>query len=305
MGGGKTRPERAPAAQGSARIEGAIREQQARIAAATATLAAAAVEDIHQGRVAARRLRSLLKTFRPLLEPRRDRLYRASLRSFAQALGTVREADVRRELLLGLARADDRLRPADRRRLAVLLDDLCIAEREHLRRHVQEPGWAALCRALERHRAGHALFAVRDAELADLAVLAARAWRRPVRLLRDQPETTEELHELRLALKHCRYALEAIADLSPKATAQLLRRLRAAQDCIGEHRDTLLAEHWVRTQERALGRPLVASLVEDLAGRERSLRRQAVGRARKVLAAWQAWRDATRRLRKSANRGPR
>jgi CHAD domain-containing protein len=299
----KSRPGPVPAAQGSARIESAIREQQARIAAATTTLATAGVEDVHQGRVAARRLRSLLKTFRPLLEPRRARLYRVDLRSFARALGRVREADVRREMLVALARADDRLGPVDRRRLTVLLDDLCIAERDHLRRHLQEPGWAALCRALERHRHGEALFTVRDADLADVVALVAGACRRPVRLLRKRPETTLELHELRLALKHCRYALEPIADVAPKATVQLLRRLRAAQDRIGEHRDTLLAEHWVRTQERALGRPLVAQLVADLAARERALRRQALRRARKVLTASQAWREATRRVRKAAKPG--
>lgn len=294
-----------PPAPGSARVEDAIREQQRRISASATTLATAGVEDVHQGRVAARRLRSLLKTFGPLLEPGRARLYRADLRSFARALGAVREADVRKELLLALARADASLPPDDRRRLGALLDDHCIAERENLRRHLQEPGWGALCRALERHGAGKALFTVRDAGLADVVELAASAWRRPVRMLRDEPETAAELHELRLAFKHCRYALEPIADVAPKATVRLLRRLRAAQDRIGEHRDVLLTEHWVSAQERALGRSLVASLLEDLSGHERILRRQAAGRARKVLPAWRAWRDATRRLRKAGKRDPR
>src|SRR5512137_967481 len=116
-------------APGSARLEEAIREQQRLLAAAAAALETAGVEDVHRGRVAARRLRSILKTFRPLLEPRRDRLYRADLRSFAQALGAVREADVRRELLVELARADAAITPADRRRLGVLLDDQRITSR--------------------------------------------------------------------------------------------------------------------------------------------------------------------------------
>ncbi len=54
--------------------------------------------------------------------------------------------------------------PADRRRLGVLLDDLRIASREQPappRR--PSPAGRALCAALERHRAGTALFAVRDA----------------------------------------------------------------------------------------------------------------------------------------------
>lgn len=291
-----------PVAPGSARIESVVREQQQRLAAALGALDTAGVEDVHGARVAARRLRSMLKTFRPLLDERRARLYRAHLRSLAHALGTVREADVRRDLLLALARYDEQVGSAERRRLGVLLDDACISARDSLRRHRAESGWAALCGALERHRAGTALFAVRDADLHEVVRLVARTWRRPVRLLRQPPEDTAELHELRLAFKHCRYALETVADIAPKATARLLRRLRAAQDRIGEHRDTLLAEHWVRENERTLGRPLVGRLVEDLRRHEKGLQRQSAARAVKVLDAWTAWREATRPVRREARR---
>ena len=86
------------------------------------------------------------------------------------------------------------------------------------------------------------------------------------------------------------------------ALERLLRRLRGAQDRIGEHRDTLLAEHWVRENERALGRPLVGRLVAGIGIREQRLRRQSAARAAKVLEAWQAWRDATGRVRRGASR---
>lgn len=295
----------APLAPGSERVRDAIREQQQRLSAATRVLEAAGVEDIHGSRVSARRLRSLLKTFGPLLDERRIGLYRADLRSFARSLATVREADVRRELLLALARADPSVSAAERRRLGVQLEDQRIAARENLRRHLAEPGWAALCGALERHRVGDALLAVRDAEMAEVLALVARGWRRPVRLLRRQPADAAELHELRLAFKHCRYALESVADIAPKPTARLLRRLRAAQDRIGEHRDVLLADHWVREHERTLGRSLVRRLGEDLGQREEILRRQSALRAARVLDAWQTWRDATRRLRAGASRDQR
>jgi len=293
------------AAPGSARVQAAIRGQQRRIAAAIATLDAAAVADVHDARVAARRLRSLLKTFRPLLARRRVRLYRADLRSFARTLGSVREADVRRELLVSLAREDEGLRPADRRRLAVLLDDGCIAAREQLRRHTAGHDWQALCRTLRRRAADRALLSVPGAELGEVVTLVARAWRRPVRLLRRRPRDAAELHQLRLAFKHCRYALESVADVEPEAARRLLRRLRSAQDCIGEHRDTLLAEYWVREHERALGRPVVRRLAEDLRRRERLLRRQSGVRAAKVLDAWSDWHGANRRVRQGASRDRR
>jgi CHAD domain-containing protein len=283
---------------GSLRVEAAIREQQ-RMLAAAAAIESSGVEDVHRGRVAARRLRSMLKTFRPLLEPRHARLYRVDLRSFARSLAGVREADVRQQLLAAIAARDATLTPADQERLASLLADARIAAREALHRHRSEPGWAALQGALERHASGPGLIVDHGASLARVLSLVAGSWRRPVRLLENEPESTAELHELRLSLKHCRYALEPVADVAPKATARLMRRLRNAQDCIGEHRDALLAAHWVKSNERLLGRDAAARLVADLERRERQLRHRARKRCQEVLAAWRNWRKATRRIRKA------
>ena len=295
-----TRPRRPADAPGSARVAAALLEQRRRIARAAATLDAPGVDAVHGARVAARRLRSMLKTFRSLLDERRARVYRTDLRRFAQSLGTAREADVRKDLLLAAVRDDASLLPADRERLAALLDDACLAARDQLRRRTAGPEWGALCRALQRQGASRSLLAVHDAELGTVVRLAARAWRRPVRLLRQRPTSTAELHELRLAFKHCRYALEPLADVAPKATERLLRRLRAAQDRIGEHRDLILAAHWVLQNERPLGRPLVARIVADLERQERVLRRQSAARAARVLTAWREWQDATRRIRSAA-----
>ena len=297
-------PSVAAPAAGSTRVEAAIREQQRLLAAAAASLDTAGVEDIHQSRVAARRLRSLLKTFRPWLEPRRARLYRVDLRSFARSLAAVREADVRRDMLVSMVRGNPSVTATDRRQLSVLLDDLCIAARDGLRRHLREPGWMALRRALERHSASSdALFVVRDASLAGMFTLVGRAWRRPERLLRDEPQSATELHELRLALKHCRYALESVADVAPTTAARLMRRLRAAQDGIGEHRDAVLARHWVLSNERSLGRVLTRRLLKLLDRREASLRKRAAARSRKVLPAYRAWRKASRRVKQAARSG--
>lgn len=286
------------------RIEAAVREQQRLLGAALA-LESAGVEDVHRGRVAARRLRSILKTFRPLFEPRRARLYRVDLRSFARSLAGVREADVRRELLVSLAERAEAMPPGERERLDAVLEDARIAARQALGRHRREPGWLALRKALERHAAGQALLTDRNASLRQVLVLVERSWRRPAKLLADDPRTPLELHEVRLALKHCRYALEPVLDVAPKASARLMRRLRDAQDCIGEHRDTLLAEHWVRANERQLGRALAERLVADLQARERLLRRKAARRGRRVLEAWRRWRAATVRLRKERQRDSR
>lgn len=283
-----------------------MREQQGRIAAIAGGLAHASVEDVHDARVAARRLRSLLKTCRPWLDPRRARLYRADLRSFARALAGAREADVCRDLLVELGRHEPTVTPAGFRRLSRKLEERCAAAREELRERIAEPGWAALCHALEHHAADDRLLLLRDADLATMLEVVDEPWHEAVRLMKEEPEGPAELHELRLALKHCRYALEPMADVAPKPAARLLRRLRGAQDAIGEHRDAVLARQWVGSHERSLGRSLLRQLLPLLEGRERALLRKSVSRSGKVLAAYRDWRKAARRaaraLREQAKR---
>lgn len=289
-------------AEGSRRVDVAIREQQRLLVRVIRRLGQATVEDVHQGRVTARRLRSMLKTFGALLEPRRARLYRMDLRRLAHALTLAREADVRRKLLGDVGRSGG-LATDELERLDALLDDLRVDARESLRRHLREPGWAALMKALERHVARSGAVVVRDASLADVLELAVAAWKRPVRLLERRPTSVTELHDLRLALKHCRYAMEPLADVAPEPGVRLAKALRAAQDSIGEHRDTLLADHWVRSNERSLGRPLVDRLTVELAARERRLRRKARRKSAALLPAWKAWRRATAPVRRAGSTG--
>ena len=72
------------------------------------------IEHVHKARVATRRLRSDLRTFRPLLDPDWDRQARNDLRSVASALGEVRDADVLMEELKGQIESLDGPMPARR-----------------------------------------------------------------------------------------------------------------------------------------------------------------------------------------------
>jgi CHAD domain-containing protein len=291
-------------AAGSQRVADAIRLQQVNLASAAGRSADPSVEDVHQGRVAARRLRSLLKTFGPLLDARWTRLYRIDLRSFARTFAAVREADVLSELLLGLARPDEGLQAAERQRLTAALEDRRTEARSSLRRHLGEPGSHALVKALAARANDPPKLARTDAAMVDVLTLVERSWRKAIRLLEKHPEAAAELHELRLALKHCRYALEAVADIEPKAAARLLRRLRTAQDRIGAHRDTVAATHWVLLNERTLGRMAMRRLTALLEAHETKLREDAIERSAKVLPAYERWIAAIRRLTKAARSDP-
>jgi CHAD domain-containing protein len=282
-------------APGSRRLVQALSQHHASLVRAIDALPAGQAGDIHSSRVAARRLRSLLRTYRPLLDSRRARLARVDLRSLARALGTVREADVRRDLLLELARGDPEFLAPDLARLSGALDGACIGSREQLHRHLREPSWVALEQALEGLGPIEQLVQKRDAAETELLKLAARPWQRARRGLTHFPKSVERQHELRLALKHCRYALEPLADLAPRRGARLARRLRAAQDAIGEHRDCLLAGHWVAANARVLGRSGVQRLTELVAGREQKLLKRANLRAAAVWPDYRKWRRAARR----------
>ena len=291
------------AAEGSRRIESALREQQRLLRAAAAHLPDAGSDCVHDGRVAARRMRSLLKTFRPVLDVRCARLTRADLRSFARALALVREADVRRDLLLELSADDPGLAAEDSQRLATILDDRCLEARSTLGRHVAEPGWAALAAAVQNDAAIADLRIRPDVTLGEVLGRVNDSWTAAVRRLESEPTDTAGLHALRLALKHGRYALEPVADVAPDQVSRLLRRLRAAQEGIGEHRDAVLAGHWVSSNEGALGGNLTRRLVVRLTQRERRLRTRAAKLARRVLPAVRTWRKATRAFRKGTNSG--
>ena len=301
-------PRRAQAAgpgwaAGSLRLAEDVRVQQRHLQAMIARLGESDVEDVHQGRVAARRLRSILKTFGPLFDARWARLYRMDLRSFARALAMVREADVHGEVLRDTVGSREALRSAELARLAAALQLARSDVRDHLRKRATEHGWRALSASLAARAEQPMRVARTDADMAELLGLADRAWRKANRLMKRHPQEAQQLHELRLALKHCRYALEVVADFEPKSAARLLRRLRRAQEAIGAHRDTIAAAHWVRSRERTLGRATVRRLEDLLVEREELLRRDATEQSAKVLPAYEAWREAIRPLRKEARPG--
>ena len=303
-GRGAVRQSRVERAEGARRIEAALHERQRQLGASALRLATCEAAAVHDSRVAARRLRSLLKTLRPVLDDRQSRRMRAELREFARSLGAVREADVRRDLLNSLIEGEAAVTRAERRRLAMSLDEARRAACDSLRLLAAGPDWGRRLRSLQSAAALGRLGVRRDTTLAALLARVDDSWKPAVRLMKHEPTEAAELHDLRLSLKHCRYALEPVADLEPAAARQLLRRLRAAQDRIGDHRDTVLAEQWVASSAPSLGEPLADRLQRLLRRRARRLHRQAASRARKVLPAYAAWRKATRALRTERRTSP-
>jgi triphosphatase len=220
-------------------------------------------EELHDMRVATRRLRAALDLFAEVL-PARAQAYREELRWLASVLGAVRDLDVQRE---GLGDLSDTLTGWSAAALHVgdhdpLADLSALLERD------REQARAELLAALDSVR-WERLFAglssmARQGPLRrslatrvpaaigvpDLVVArhdkVARAARRARR-----SGVVSDFHRLRIRCKRLRYSLEFSADVYDGRTARYVRRLTELQDELGLLQDAEVAS--TRLAELATG----------------------------------------------------
>ncbi|WP_189113622.1 CYTH and CHAD domain-containing protein [Pilimelia terevasa] len=236
-----------------AEISGYLRAQRDTLLRHEPGVRAGDPDAVHDMRVAVRRLRSTLQTFRPLLDAAAGEPLRAELKWLADLLGEVRDADVQ---AARLAEA-----------VAALPEDLVVGPvADQLTGYLAEeaaPARAELGRALASPR----LYAALDA-LDALADAPVRAGRKRVRRLvagalrradkelesatdSDVPTSSTalpapapvrdaHLHHARRLYKKARYAAEVAAPQAPGAARKLIRRLTALQDVLGAHQDAVV-----------------------------------------------------------------
>jgi CHAD domain-containing protein len=289
--------ERARDGEGSRLAWQALAAQQARLRSTVARLRAARPGDVHDARVAARRLRSLLATWRPLFDQRESERLRRRLRDLARVLCGPREADVRRSLLQTVAGRIPALTDADVQRIRAALQLDRAESRRALRRALDRDYLTESVRVLGDERTLAALRLRDDVDLVELLEHVDRPWREMDRLLARRPGTAAELHRLRLALKRCRYALESVSSLRPGRARRALDRLRSAQDSLGQHHDTVTVRKWLKTNQETLGRPLVRRLDRELRSLQKALKAEAIRRVSDLAPAYAQWRTALLGLR--------
>lgn len=249
-------------------------------------------EDVHQARVAVRRLRSDLRTFAPLLDAEWTAALREELRWLGGELGAVRDAEVLRDRLQATAR---RLPPPDAEaggRVVARLDYDVRECRERLLATMREERYVAL---LDRLVEAAARPLLRPTARRPAAELLPRLVRRPWRQLRRQASELEssvedaELHQLRIRAKRCRYAAEAVAPVVGRRATAFARALAGLQEVLGELHDAVVASDWLRARSEPSGEPFAA-------GQLWGLEQLAADRARAMW--WDAWRAASvKRLR--------
>jgi CHAD domain-containing protein len=246
-------------------------------------------EDVHQARVGTRRLRSDLRTFRPLL----DRDWVAGLRDeaswLADLLGGVRDAEVLAERL---TRQAANLVKEDAARMNWLLDRLA-DDREAARARLVEamngPRYVAFLQRLVEAAAAPAFVEEADAPARDiLPPLVRRPWRRLRKAVQALPPDPADpaLHEVRILAKHTRYASEAAAPVVGRKARALAKAVAGLQGVLGDHQDAVVAEEWLRGHLQGAG-PGEAMVLGQLIGIQRA-------EAAACRAAWpDAWHRAS------------
>ncbi len=207
-------------------------------------------EGVHQARVASRRLRSDLRTFRTQLDPSWALPLREELRWLGDVLGDARDADV----LLQRIQGRMELIPA-----------------------TEQPGFAQVVEALvQRRKASHEVLiemlrgeryiglvdrlveGANEPAVAPGADVSVRTivpellkgpWehlRRAAQAPGARPSDTE-LHTIRIRAKRVRYAADAITPLMGKPARRFAAAAADLQTVLGEHNDAVVAGSWLRT----------------------------------------------------------
>lgn len=207
-------------------------------------------EGVHQMRVALRRMRSALSVFRPVLPPGKADRFREDLKWLAGTLGPARDWDV---FLAELLEPVDSARAADKDLMALRKAGEQARRRGYdlVRKTMDDPRYTALLLEVggwiegRRWRAEGPDHALLNQPIRDLAdTLLNKRHRKARKLGRDFATLhTEGRHEVRIALKKLRYAIDFLGSLyGPAKSKSYVKALARMQDDLGHLNDVATAE---------------------------------------------------------------
>jgi CHAD domain-containing protein len=198
---------------------------------------------LHDLRTAVRRLRSHLRTFRPLLSREWAESLRAELGWFNLLMAKARNVDVLIELLRG---CELDLEPSDALKASKLFDRLA-GERndayDSLRAGMRESRYAMLL--------DDVIAAAQDPVIRPAASQELGKWKKAIlagarkRLRRAvsaaaTPPSAGDLHEIRIKARHLRFAAEVIQSVAGKRIRTIARQAERLQDVLGGHHDAIV-----------------------------------------------------------------
>jgi CHAD domain-containing protein len=232
-----------------------IRTQVAQVQAQDLPVRLDAPDAVHKMRVATRRLRSALSTFKRLCEPDVVRPLRGELKWLAGELGAARDAEVMRDRVreavaseasdaavrggadAALSQLTETYRTAHDRVLAELDSDRYHRILEVLHALVEEPP----LRKPAKRRAGTVLPRLVARGYDRVSGIVEDAQSRPAGAERD-----ELFHDARKAAKQARYAGETVAPVFGKDATAYAQAMENVQEVLGEHQDSVLTRERLR-----------------------------------------------------------
>lgn len=195
-------------------------------------------DSVHQMRVALRRLRSVLATYRPLLDVERSEPLRAELKWLAALLGEVRDAEVLRSRLRRWA-AKHGPGPTGVDALRAALAERQAQGRARLLPELGGDRYRALIAAL----AEGLPWSEADPGKKALRKRLRRSWRRMAAAADaaaqtdDAEERRRQLHEVRKKAKRVRYAAESLGAVFGKDAERLGKAAKSVQSTLGDLND--------------------------------------------------------------------
>ena len=255
------------------------------------TRLASDAENLHQLRVASRRLRTFLRLTRELVDGAWASEVRTPLRELGRASGPARDLDVLlallREQVEGL---DDRDREAGVELIAAAEDDRMTVQRKLLA-VLDSERYRSM---LERLTLPVEVTTTPASNTTE--ELAARELRRLLARVRKLGKTPShaELHALRIRVKTVRYSLELSGLPAGTRTSRIIDTSVQLQNLLGEHQDAVAAEEHIRALAFRIGSTQVAYVAGRLAERQRQRRADL---ERRLPSAWKRLRRLARTIR--------
>lgn len=208
------------------------------------------VEDIHQMRVASRRLRTMAHLLETTSAFRRKRVHRLrkQLQPLADHLGGVRDLDILLEHLAEYKHSAEESGEASETHSSLRDDILRRREKalKRLRKTLRRPSTERMLhdpdtvvKRLVTRNQGAQQMLVRY-------IAGSALWSRYEAILRFETEVdgaaeARQLHPLRIACKHLRYALELFSDDNDPCAESLLATLKGVQTHLGDLQDSVFA----------------------------------------------------------------
>jgi len=239
-------------------------------------IAGRGVEPVHQARVAVRRLRSDLRTFRELVDARWSGKLRQELRWLGGELGAVRDYDVFLSRLRSAAKRSGAAGDPNVTALIAAARDARSAARAHMIVALRSGRYSRLRSQLElAARSPRLTLAARLTASQAIPKIVKRRKKKVANAAEQLPmrPSFEALHRIRILSKRLRYAAEAIEAVAGEQAASLAKAAERLQDVLGELNDAVCACRLLRRmrtrQELALAANAILALEIEAVGRAR------------------------------------